>query len=462
MNRRRLLILIGCVLFAAPVLAKGADKLGSANAIDFLKAYPVSKILPGITTVVHRKMPEIPLEKWLGSVMGDTPLEWESDSCSVYDSNIEGDGCASYLVTVHTPKGHCPYVALSFGVEKDDTAYLRFNGSGVMDFGVNRDLEQIADLEKTLKDVKAKAVPNRPSSLDIIDRMRARDILSHVRGLDVRRLDPSLPSGRFDMWIGYILGWSPHWSVSNVFYPCGFNKLEVYASSINTEGRGLPEDFTIEIKLGSWEEEIKGEPKLSIHFFGPRGGPYSPSKAENLSAFKNKIEAWKVEPRPKPMVSPKSVVPAHKLPVVQNMTKLGYFFRTVSTGHCSGHQVGLWKYGERVFGTHFEIDGQCADGREPTHIMRDVKYDSKTGELEFWSYGKPGKKFVGKIDQNMVTGEFLGSYEKETLKLKRDKNAGPLLDSDKNIEVWCKVYAPNLRYVVQEEVKELCASLGVQ
>jgi hypothetical protein len=49
------------------------------------------------------------------------------------------------------------------------------------------------------------------------------------------------------------------------------------------------------------------------------------------------------------------------------------------------------------------------------------------------------------------------------VKLKRDKNnKEPIPDSDKNVEVWCKDYAPKIRYVVEEELKELCKSLGVK
>jgi hypothetical protein len=83
--------------------------------------------------------------------------------------------------------------------------------------------------------------------------------------------------------------------------------------------------------------------------------------------------------------------------------------------------------------------------------------------LEFWSYGTPGYKFVGKMDQKMVSGNFVGMYDDEEVKLKRSKdNKEPIPDSDKNVEVWCKDYAPKIRYVVEEELKELCKSLGVQ
>jgi len=115
------------------------------------------------------------------------------------------------------------------------------------------------------------------------------------------------------------------------------------------------------------------------------------------------------------------------------------------------------------FGTLYDLDGQCADSRAPTYTIRDVKYDTSTGKLEFWSYGTPGYKFVGKMDQNMVSGKFLGMYEEEEVKLKHSKEHNePIPDSDKNIEVWCKDYAPKIRYGVEKELKELCKSLGIE
>jgi len=92
-----------------------------------------------------------------------------------------------------------------------------------------------------------------------------------------------------------------------------------------------------------------------------------------------------------------------------------------------------------------------------------VKYDAKTGKLEFWSYGTPGYKFVGEMDQNLVTGKFLGKPLEEKVNLKRSKeDYQPNPDADKNVEVWCKDYAPEMRYIVKEELKVLCKSLGVQ
>ena len=469
MNKRWFLAFIGCVFLIASALAGDDDKVG--NVIDFLKSYPVSKIRPGLTNVPHHKLPEIPLEKWLGSVMGDTPLEWKGGDCAAHDSDV--GGCVSFLVAVNTPEGRCPSVGLRFVVEKDAAVYLMYDGSAVNAFGASGGLKQIADLERILSEAKAGSV--RPSSLTI-DRLRARkgaDFVLYARGLDVHRLDPSLPSERFDQWVERIADWPLRWGASAVAHPCSSNKLDVYVSPVGVEGKFSP-PFSITVKLGSWEEEIKGEPKLEIAFYGKYDGTSFGGETKNLSTLKNKIDAWKVEPKPKLMALPNPVVPAYKpkgpaykptLPVVQNMTKLGVFSRTRSTPtwHCYGHILSLWKYSERVFGTLYDLDGQCADSRAPTYVVRDVKYDSKTGKLEFWSYGTPGYQFVGKMDQNMVIGEFLGMYEQETVKLKRSNDSGgPLSDSDKNVEAWCKVHAPQIRYVVEKELEELCKSMGVE
>ena len=467
MNKRPFLAFIVCLCLVATAPARSDDKAG--NIIDFLKAYPVSKIRPGLSDVPHHKLPEIPLEKWLESVMVDTPLEWKGGDCAAHDSDV--DGCVSFLVAVNTPKGHCPSVGLRFVVSKDAEVYLMYDGSVVNAFGASGSLEQLADLKRIL--IEAKAGPVRPSSLDI-NRLRARkgaDIILYARGLDVHRLDPSLPAERFDQWVGRIVDWPLQWSASDVAHPCSSNKLDIYVLPVLVEGKFSP-PFSITVKLGSWEEEIKGEPKLVIAFYGKYDGTSFGGETKNLSALKNKIDAWKVEP--KPVALPNPVVPAYKpkgpvykptLPVVQNMTKLGVFsrMRSTPTWHCYGHTLSLWKYGERVFGTLYDPDGQCADSRAPTYVVRDVSYDSKTGTLEFWSYGTPGNKFVGKIDQDVVIGKFLGMYEQETVKLKRSNDSsGPLLDSDINIEAWCKVYAPQIRYVVEKELEVLCKSMGVE
>jgi hypothetical protein len=473
-NKRRFLAFIVCVFLVDSALARDDDKVGKVgNVIDFLKSYPVSKIEPGVAErkFPRHNLPEIPLEKWLGSVMGDTPLEWKAGDCAAHDSDL--DGCVLFSVHVSTPKGHCPSVRLWFGIERDASVGLIYNGSAVNAFGASGSLEQLADLERILRE--ARAGPVRPSSLTI-DRLRARkgtDIALYARGLDVHRLDPSLPSERFDKWVERIADWQFRWSTTVISHHCSSNKLDVYVLPIAVEGKLSP-PFSIVVHLGSWEEEIKGEPKLTLAFYEKYTGPSQRYETINLSTLKNKIDAWKVAPKTIMALPPNPVVPAYiptgpaykpKVPVVQNMVPLGVFSRTRSTPtwHCYGHVLSLWRYGERVFGTHYDIGGQCADSQEPTYVIRDVKFVPKTGNLEFLSYGVPGHKFVGKMDQDMVTGEFLGSYGEKELRLKRNKDhGGPLLDSDKNVEAWCKDYAPKIRRVVEGELEELCKSMGVK
>lgn len=446
------------------------DKIG--NVINFLKTYPVSKILPGLTNVPHRKLPEIPLEKWLTSLFGDTLLEWKGGDCVAYDSDVgdgETDGCTLFSVEVSTLKTHCPSVELRFGIDQDTTVHLMYEGSEVNDFGAHGSLEQLADLEKKLNEVKSKTVSNRPSSPNI-DRLRARkgtDFALYAAGLDVSRLDPSLPSERFDKWLERISGWPFQWTTMwraapGYFHPCQFTEIEIHVFPvIDAEGQFPPVSITM--VLGSWEEEIKSEPELHLYATGTAYDRFD--RLKNLSALKNEIDAWKVAPKPKLVVQPKPVIPEYKptLPLVKNLTPLGVFsrMRTTPSWHCYGHILSLWKYGDRLFGTHHDLGGQCADSREPTYIVRDVKFDPKTGKLEFWSYGIPGNKFVGKMKQDLVTGEFLGNFDEEKVKLKRGKDDGePLLDS--NIEFWCKGYAPLIQNIVEKELEELCKSLGVK
>lgn len=446
----------------------------SDKVIDFIKSYPVNKIEPGLINVHLRSLPEIPLDKWLASVMGNVTLEWKGGECAAYDSDNDDNDehCVSFLVTANTPKEHCPSVELGFIVNTDATVNLMYQGSEVNDFGARGALEQIADLEKVLVDVKAKMVSARPSN-HTIDRLRAKkgaDVALFAAGLDVHDFDPSLPSERFDKWLERTADWSFNWmAYPAYFHQCAFTSLDIYVRPAVDAERQSPPVY-ISMTLGTWEEEIKVKPKLYLYKTGQYpSGIEELDPVENLSALKKVIDAWKAAPK---LITPKITAPKPSLttnqprgPVVQNMIRLGYFSRTWSTptGHCYGHILGLWKYGERVFGTHEDIGGQCADSQEPVYIIRDVKYDPTTGRLEFWSYGTPGHQFVGKIEQDVVTGKFLGMYEQEEVKLKRSKDRDePITDSDKNVEIWCKAYAPNIRNIVKEELNDLCKLMGVQ
>lgn len=479
------LLMIGVMMTAQasenntlPMKSQGLSSIVDVNkkedVISFIKSYPVGKIKPGLTTSTQHILPDTPLEKWLASFVGDTKLKWEGGDCAAYDSDNDDNDehCASYLVTANTPENRCPSIELSLVVNQDATVYLMFNGSEVNDFGAHGDLEQLADLKRVLTEVKTKVVPNRPSS-QTIGNLRARkgaDVALYAAGLDVHDFDPSLPSERFDKWLERTAGWSFNWMANPAyFHQCAFTPLGIYVRpAVDAERQSPP--VLISMTIGTWEEEIKGKPKLYLYKSGKYpSGIEKLDPVENLSALKKVIDAWKAAPK---AIAPKTTAPKPSLPtiqprrpVVQNMTKLGYFSRTWSTPtwHCYGHILGLWKYGERMFGTHEDIGGQCADSQEPVYIIRDVKYDPITGRLEFWSYGTPGHQFVGKSDQDVVTGKFLGMYEQEEVKLKRSKDRDePISDSDKNVEVWCKDYAPNIRNIVKEDLKDLCKSMGVQ
>lgn len=456
----------------SPVVDTKVKKDENENAIVFLKHYPVSQIKSGMvdsTSFVYRELPQIPLEEWLKSIMTDTPLEWESDDCAEYDSDVEDNNkhCVSFLVTVRTPKWRCPEINLSFDVKPDGEAYFLNDNSSVNDFGATGGMQQIADIERTLAEVKAKTTPNRPSILPAasLKSMTDNDMIKHVQALDVHSLDPSLPSERFDKWLERSARWSLQWwqaSALEEYHPrCEPKRLviRVYPASIaDPENRRPPADIMVDI--GSWEGGIEGEPKLAIYFKDPGNRSASISSINNLSSLQKKFDEWNAALLTRKPIAP---IPA-KVPVVQNMTKLGDYSRIKSTPgwHCYGIELSLWKYGERVIGTLYDPDGQCADSQAPTYMIRDVKYDSTTGKFEFWSYGTPGYKFVGKMDRDIIGGKFLGMYDDEEVKLKRSKDDKPLLDSDKNVETWCKDYAPNLRYVVENELKELCKSLGVK
>lgn len=466
-----------------------SKKIEIGDAIDFLKSYPISEIKSGMVdsrNFIYRKLPQISLEKWIESIMGDTPLEWKEDDCATYDSDVDDNDkhCVSFSVSVRTPQWHCPEVNLSFAVGTDATVHFLNDNSIVKDFGAKEGMHQIADLESALAEVKAKTTPNRPSSLPAagLKAMSDNEMIMHVRALDVHSLDPSLPSERFDKWLERTARWPLQWRQASALEEyharCEPKRLviRVYPTDVyDPKNQRPPAD--IQVDIGSWERGIEGEPKLQIYFKGPNDSnvstwflkdlPTLQKKFDEWYAARNKSDAWNADllARKSMLVIPTHVPVEQKTPVVQNMTKLGYFSRIRSTpsGHCYGLELTLWKYGERVFGTLYDLDGQCADSRAPTYTIRDVKYDSTTGKFEFWSYGTPGYKFVGKMDQSIVTGEFLGMHDEEEVKLKRSKDDGkPLPDSDKNVEAWCKDYAPKIRYGVEKELKELCKSLGVQ
>ena len=128
----RLACLLSVALLGSPLMAHAIDKGKESQAEDViasLKAYPASKIFPGYADAPPRELPNIPLEKWLKSAVGDTPLEWRGGDCASHDSEI--DGCSSFVVFVNTPNGRCPSISLRFVIRHDTTVYLMASESAV-------------------------------------------------------------------------------------------------------------------------------------------------------------------------------------------------------------------------------------------------------------------------------------------------------------------------------------------
>lgn len=446
------------------------------RSIKILKSHLVGKIESGMvdpSRITYLKLPEISLEQWLKSTLVDAPLEWKEGGCAEYDSNVEenSEHCVSYLITVRTTNWRCPEINLNFSVQPDGVVYFLNDGSVVNDFGTNGYMQQIGDLEKSLSEVKAKTTPNRPSILPApsLNGMTDSDMIAHAQALDVHILDSSLPSERLDKWLERSAHWPMQWFQASAFEEyrprCEPKRiiLRAYpALIVDPENKRPPADIMIDI--GSWERGIEGTPKLAIYFQEPSDSEYGTTAVKDLNMLQKKFDNWNTSLltlKPTPPIAP----PFPKVPVVQNMSKLGDFSRIQSPSgeHCYGLEINLWKYGERIFGTLYDFDGQCADSQAPTYTIQDVKYDPVTESFEFVSYGVHQYKFVGKLEQNIISGKFLGLYPEEEVKLKRSKNNDDelLLDSNKNVEAWCKDYAPNVRYGIEKEFKELCKSLGI-
>lgn len=440
-----LLVLTGTSL--VPVLARDdhkgkEDKTG--NVIDFLKSYPVSKI--------DTNLPDIPFEKWLKSAIGDTPLEWKENGCAGHDPDI--DECTSFSVTVRTPEGRCPSIGLNFAVEKLDFARAKHVSVYLLQS------DSLAKLEKSLSEVKSKKATSR---------MSGKDMIEYVRALDVHRLDPSLPSERFDKWIERSARWPIQWwdsdLYSNLYLQCELKRLMVRvtpAGMHDPEARTTP--FDIYVDIGTWGRGIEGEPKLiRITFLDPKHwGEYtrsyqdSQTHEKNLSALQKKFDEW----------SAALLTRKPRLSVVKNMTTIGSFNRVKSTatGHCSGHSLDLWQYGGRTFGLHHRHDGLCGD--PPCSALQEVKFNPKTGDLEFLSYLHGWKYiFAGNVEQDAVVGNFTTSATNgrftstEAVKLMRDKDRPLDLEHERNVVAWCKAFKPLGRC---SGVEDMCKSMGVE
>jgi hypothetical protein len=145
------------------------------------------------------------------------------------------------------------------------------------------------------------------------------------------------------------------------------------------------------------------------------------------------------------------------VPIVQNKTTVGHYANVTQSpsGHCDGYVLNLWKYGDHVFGLLKEYGGQCADPE--CGATRDVKFDPKTGNLEFWSslYGQK-YQLTGKIEQDKIIGAM--NAHPVVLKQERDDLSESERDEDRNVAAWCSGWSQHPRC---SGVKELCSSMGV-
>jgi len=447
-HRRRLFLAHTlCVLLVAPVLAR--DDAKEREIIAYVQSFPASRIESGL--------PDTSFEKWLRSILGGPQLEWKVYGCEEDDD----EECTHHQVSFRTPQWHCPSVEATLVVEKnaeeDDTPGSKIflqpsNDIWVSDFGISRYVPTLFDLEKTVKEVAATAAPNRPSSLPAqsLKKMTKADIIGHVQALDVHRLDSSLPSMSFKRWLENSARWPLDWleqaTSADSFVRCGPKRLNVrvYPSGMHDpEGRRPPLDISVDI--GSWERGIEGEPKLWIIFGRKRTSSGFMPTVENLSALQKKLDEWRAA-----LLTRKPIVP-----VVQNMISIGRFdqVRATPSGHCYGHSLDLWKHGERLFGLHHRHEGLCGD--PPCSVIQELKFDPKTGDLEFLSL-LPGEKykFVGRIEQDKIVGVF----DMESVSLKRKREYRTSQDSERNVAAWCVFWSQISRC---NGVKALCNSMGV-
>lgn len=123
--------------------------------------------------------------------------------------------------------------------------------------------------------------------------------------------------------------------------------------------------------------------------------------------------------------------------------------------HCAGYSLALWKYHERILGLLDVHEGLCGD--PPCGVIRDVRLDSGTGHLGFWSLINGQKfDFQGTLTRGAVDGAFNG--ERARLAQDRDRmtsSFGP----DRNVLAWCKFWSSVPRC---GGVRELCGSINVQ
>jgi hypothetical protein len=447
-HRCRLFIALTlCILLITPVLAR--DDAKERAIIVYVQSTPASKIESGL--------PDISFEKWLSSILGGSQLEWKVYGCGEEDD----EECTYHQVSFRTPQWHCPSVEATLVVEKNSEEdatpgskiYLpSSNEIVVSDFGISRSAPILSDLEKTVKEVAATAAPNRPPSLPAqsLKKMTKQDLIEYVQALNVHRLDPSLPSERFDNWLLRMSRWPLQWwqtdSLNDSYARCGPKRLVVRATPAGMHDleRRMP-PFDIFVDIGSWERGIEGEPVLTIYFKGPSDSVASSTPVKNLPALQKKFDEWSIALSMRKPIAP----------VVQDMISVGRFdqVRATPSGHCYGHSLDLWKQGERLFGLHHRHEGLCGD--PPCSAIQELQFDPKTGDLEFLS-SLPGHKykFAGRIEQDKIVGVF----DTEPVSLKRRREYPLSQDSERNVAAWCAFWTQISRC---NGVKELCDSMGV-
>jgi hypothetical protein len=122
--------------------------------------------------------------------------------------------------------------------------------------------------------------------------------------------------------------------------------------------------------------------------------------------------------------------------------------------HCAGYSLGLWKYGDQLLGLLDVHQGLCGD--PPCGVIRDVKLDSRTGRLEFWSSINDQKiQFEGTMTAGTIDGAFNG--ERAGLGLDRDRMISGL-EPNHSIVAWCKFWGSVPRC---SGVQEMCKSINV-
>lgn len=141
----------------------------------------------------------------------------------------------------------------------------------------------------------------------------------------------------------------------------------------------------------------------------------------------------------------------------QDLQHVGNFHNVSSKDggeHCAGYSLGLWKYRDQLLGLLDVHQGLCGD--PPCGVIRDVKLDSRTGRLEFWSSINDQKiQFEGTMTAGTIDGAFNG--ERARLGLDRDRMISGF-EPNHSIVAWCKFWGSVPRC---SGVQEMCKSINV-